>query len=149
LGNGTFEWTNGPVRVGVDTDWVAIVAGANQSLARKRAGSLWVRGLYQPTPLWLGIAVDRLAVHAAGASDEFDNALAGVKTDGSPWFRFGTSISEGLVRGGEDTEWRTVVAKNNLVALKTDGSLWILNANDPLPRVTRRFGIDTDWGSPQ
>lgn len=95
LGNGNRDpdlLTRGtavPGRVGTDTDWVAVAAGASHSLGLKADGTLWYWGTYDffnSPSLQFALAPTRL-----GAERDWKIIAAGsrfglaIKTDGSLW----------------------------------------------------------------
>jgi hypothetical protein len=44
LGNGTYDMTNQPVRVGSGTDWIRVTCGGAHTVALKANGTLWAWG---------------------------------------------------------------------------------------------------------
>jgi alpha-tubulin suppressor-like RCC1 family protein len=141
-----------PARIGRDTDWTAISAGAEHVLALKRNGTLWAWGRndcgqlglgnFVPTnrPVRVGQDNDWVAFSAAGAGWHGAHSAA-IKRDGSLWvwgnWR-GRRLPKGIadptdtnllsrpIRLGTDADWVRVACGNNHgVALKSDGTLWI------------------------
>ena len=131
-----------PTQVGTETDWVAVAAGENHTLAIKENGSLWAWGSNQygelgpgtididphPTPTRVGTATDWIAIAAGGAHS------LGIRSDGTLW-AWGAN-GEGQLgpvgsgpytdprQVGSDTDWIAVAAgSNHTLALKKDGKL--------------------------
>jgi alpha-tubulin suppressor-like RCC1 family protein len=159
-----------PSRVGSDSDWVAIAAGGDSSLALKADGSLWAwgwnvgdqwgdRSVYHSMPSRVGPDTDWIAIATGGS-----HSLA-LKVDGSlwQWGRITGRPSEGVTtyyspsRVGSDTDWMAVSAGNShSLALKADGSLWAWGDNEfgavgdgtsddrALPE---RIGTESDWSA--
>ena len=127
LGNGNTTGTdsNVPVQIGSATDWIAIAAGKDHTLAIKRNGTLWAwgRNYYIVTggQLGLGDKLNRFAPTQVGA----------------------------------DTNWAHVAAGSyHTVAVKTNGTLWTwgensqgqLGLNDTAERLfPTQVGTDTNW----
>lgn len=70
----------------------------------------------------------------------------GLKTDGTLWFMMDQSATP--IQWGTDSDWDTIVGWNGdfMVAIKTDGTLWKLEAGingDPIS-ITQ-IGTDSDW----
>jgi alpha-tubulin suppressor-like RCC1 family protein len=142
-----------PTRIGRDTDWTAISAGAEHVLALKRNGTLWAwgrndcgqlgLGTFVPTnrPVRVGQDSDWVAFSAAGAGGWQGAHSAAIKRDGSLWvwgnWR-GRKLPKGIAdpantnllsrptRLGTEADWVRVACGNaHGVALKSDGTLWI------------------------
>ena len=136
-----------PIRVGNDSDWVAVSAGAAHTMGIRADGSLWAwgnRGLgrlglgvstvgSQSTPARVGIASDWVAV-SAGAQHTM-----GIRADGLLWAwgngahgRLGNGHSGTIasthtthIRVGTDSDWVAVSADwEHTVGIRADGSLW-------------------------
>jgi len=161
-----------PVKIGNDTDWAAVSAGAFHSLAVKTDGSLWACGYNYRGQLGDGTRTNRLSFVRIGIESNWSQISAGqssnghslaIKTDGSLW-TWGYNIFGQLGDGTTidrlapiriATGWKQVCAgTEHTLAIKTDGSLWTWgrNNNGQLgdgTTVTRyapvRIGFDTNW----
>lgn len=142
------------VQVGTTTDWQAVTAGGNHTLAFKTDGSLWGWGdnssgqlgdgeRTQSNPIQVGLATDWQSVTAAeGGWSELRNYSLALKTDGSLWawgangngqLGDGTTVNRSRpVQVGSEIDWLSVMAARNssTFALKTDGSLWAWGNNE-------------------
>ena len=162
---------NVPQRVGASTDWQAIAAGSNFSLASTTDGGLRAWGSngngqlgYLPRlPLPLYPQLGPVSAAAAGGS----NHSAFIRADGSLW-TFGNNGSGQMGLGAASSlpqpvpqqvaagqTWRSVSLGNTFtMAIRSDGSLWAagLNSSGQLGDgsiVNRasltRIGMDNDW----
>ncbi|MFZ3089202.1 MAG: Ig-like domain-containing protein, partial [Nitrospirota bacterium] len=152
LGNGNTTGTdsNVPVQIGSATDWIAIAAGKDHTLAIKRNGTLWAwgRNYYIVTggQLGLGDKLNRFAPTQVGADTNWAHVAAGsyhtvaVKTNGTLWTWGENSQGQlGLndtaerlfpTQVGTDTNWAFSAAGTTYtVAIKTDGTLWTWGEN--------------------
>ena len=170
LGLGHTTDQNAPVRVGTDTDWIAVAGGNSHSIALKADGTLWVAG----DNGWgqLGIAGEEHATFqrvgtdndwvAIAAGDDFTLAI---KADRSLWAwgrnRFG-QLGIGNVPDRdvptrvEGEGWVQVAAgSDHTVAVKANGTLWTwgddtygqLGSDPGTGFVTRprQVGAANDW----
>ena len=160
-----------PIQVGSETDWVAMTAGEEHSLALKADGTLWAWGRGNLGMLGLGTSTDQYSpaqvgtdIHWLAVSAGFEHTLA-LKSDGSLWAWGGNSFSQlgdgttshryTPVRIGHDGDWKAVAAGGwHSVALRVDGSLWAWGKNDSgaLGNGTTEeavepamIGVDVDW----
>lgn len=169
VGANLVDSSSSPERVGTDSDWWAIAAGGNSSLALKADGSLWGWGagigdqwgddsIYRSLPSRIGSDSDWAAIAAGGS-----HALA-LKADGS-LREWGTNLGDPLILGttgygsptriGTETDWVAIAAGgSHSLALKTDGSLWawgdnhfgaVGNGTSEGPTFPVRIGSDGDW----
>jgi alpha-tubulin suppressor-like RCC1 family protein len=130
-----------PAKIGKDTDWVAVSAGNNHSLALKADGTLWAWGASFNGQLGNGTKGRSFAPEKIGTANDWKMANAGanhtvaVKRDGSLWawgFNGRGQVGDGTtedqlvpVRVGAADDWIGVWGGIFCsVALKTDGSLW-------------------------
>lgn len=158
-----------PTQVGADTDWVAVAAGPDHTVALKANGTLWGWGSNQVgqlgdqtnlegrAPIRIGADTDWADVAARG-----DQTLA-IKKDGRlfAWglnadgqLGDGTSVNKDLpTLVNADVNWSKVATgKGHTVALKKDGTLWTWgnNAEGQLGggvtrSVPQQVGAATNW----
>ena len=149
---------NIPVRIGGATDWKAISAGGEHSLAIKTDGSLWAWGWNSYGQLGDGTGGDEAGEHnknvptRIGDATDWKTVSAGgehslaIKTDGSLWAwgkNWYGSLGDGIdednnvpVRIGDAVDWKVVsaggtwVAGGHFLGIKSDGSLWAWGANE-------------------
>ena len=131
---------NAPRRIGSDTDWVAVSAGDNHSVALKSDGSLWAWGFNFQGALGDSSRVDKYVPTRIGTGNSWQMISAGrdytmaIKANGSLWGwgynngRLGDGQSANTivpVQIGLDSNWRMVDAASiHTMAIKTDSSLW-------------------------
>ena len=142
LGNGNTTGTdsNVPVQIGSATDWIAIAAGKDHTLAIKRNGTLWAwgRNYYIVTggQLGLGDKLNRFAPTQVGADTNWAHVAAGsyhtvaVKTNGTLWtWGENSQASLGLMilqkgffptQVGTDTNWAFCCCRNYLYCCNKD-----------------------------
>ena len=146
LGLGNVTLYSSPKQVGALTDWSALSAGFNFSLATKTNGTMWAWGRNALGQLGLGNITTYTSPKQIGALTTWATVSAGyshataVKTDGTLW-AWGTNVSGQLGLGnttaysspkqvGALTTWSTISAGRNFsVAVKTDGTMWSWGAN--------------------
>jgi alpha-tubulin suppressor-like RCC1 family protein len=132
----------GPTRIGTDTDWTQIAAGAGHCLALKRDGSLWAWGQNDHGQVGDGTTSRRLAPARIGTNYDWTSIAAGdfnsfaLNQDGTLW---GWGLAMATASGGDDLSPRQVDSIGNIVAisandyfllaLRVDGTLWICGAN--------------------
>lgn len=149
LGDGTTNDSHVPIRIGSDTDWVAVSAGDHHSVARKRDGSLWAWGYNHFGQLGIGTTEDAHSpelVHVGKDWAAFvagDYHTIGLKRDGSVWtwgcnkrgqLGIGSaSAGHKPIRVGDD-KWMVVPAD-----VETTVRV-VQDAHEPV-----RVGEDTDW----
>jgi hypothetical protein len=164
-----------PARVGTDSDWAAVAAGFQHSLAVKTDGSLWAWGWNNLGQLGDGTKTNNSAPMRTGGLAKWASVAAGdvhslaIKADGSlrAWGhnRHG-QLGDGT--GGQTTDhrvthlqigsgrdWAFIAAgSDHSLAIKADGSLWAWgnNSKGQLGDGTttdryspRRIGADSDW----
>jgi hypothetical protein len=155
-------------RIGHDTNWVSISAGANHSLALKADGTLWtwgesVQGRYR-SPMALYAPVP------AAPGNDWKQAAAGgihnlaLKKDGTLWGwgdNWAGSVGMPLTNGsavpvqiGSATNWFKIWAGLlESVGMQSDGSLWYWGEN-PNPEFAQgenpifaplRISSNTNW----
>jgi alpha-tubulin suppressor-like RCC1 family protein len=116
-GNGTFESTNQPVKVGPERDWMRIACGSTHTVALKGDGTLWAwgangsgqlgNGTFERTnqPVRVGSDTDWIRV-TCGSSH-----TVALKTNGTLWawgdrLGGGTAVNTNQpVQIGADTDW--------------------------------------------
>ena len=158
-------------RVGGATEWAAVSAGGEHSLALKRDGSLWACGDNSHGQLGHGDKTRRRRLTRVGGEADwaavstfYSHSLA-LKSDGSLWawgwnerrqLGFGDQIDRlEPTRVGDEAGWAVIGAgSRHSLALKDDGSLWAWGENDDgqlglgdeaSRRAPTRVGGDCDW----
>lgn len=161
---------NKPVRVGTDTDWLSISAGAGYSLAIKQDGSLWTWGSNAGGQAGLGDSIAMVAEPTQLSDAKWKQAVAystfaaAIRDDGTLWmwgFNYWGQLGDGTrdnhstpEQVGSDADWASVdIGRSHTVALKEDGSLWTWGRNQygqlgegptsALPLVPTRVGTGT------
>jgi alpha-tubulin suppressor-like RCC1 family protein len=148
LGNGTVTGTPIPIQIGIQSNWLKVVAGDRNTMAIKTDGTLWVWGdnLFGQVgnntssnnvtiPTQVGIDTDWNSMSAG-----FEH-VAAIKNNGTLWV-WGSGgngqIGNNLLLNralptqvGLDTDWTTVcTGLSTTMALKSNGSLWSWGRND-------------------
>jgi alpha-tubulin suppressor-like RCC1 family protein len=117
LGNGTFDSTNRPVRVGSDADWIVMACGVHHTVALKADGTLWTWGYNYVGQLGNGT---------------FDSTNRPVRVGSdTDWIRVTCGNSHTLALKGNGTLW----AWGNGAGSGTPSRV-----NQPV-----QVGMDTDW----
>lgn len=139
LGVGDSLSRTSPVRVGNDSDWVAVACGGH-TWALKANGSLWAWGSNSEGQLGVGDTAARLVPVRVGAANHWAkiavgrNSSAALTTEGALWAAGESpsgqsgngetallpAITE-IARGGFE---HVAVGAHSVVALRSDGSFW-------------------------
>jgi alpha-tubulin suppressor-like RCC1 family protein len=142
VGDGTKTNRASPVRVGHDSDWMALAGGGDYSLAVKRDGTLWHWGLF-PSPvgykveraslMWSAPAQIGTGTNWAAVFCEEHFAMA-LQNDGSLWawghgpgflMLFHDPVRE-PVRVGGALNWKTVAPSlGGTTGISPNGTLWM------------------------
>jgi alpha-tubulin suppressor-like RCC1 family protein len=169
LCEGPKAFTNGPVRIGSESDWTNVFAGRESSFGIKRDGSICKWGTQLQTTGWdaaesnpvkLNLAVK--GVRAIISEDSYPNYDLILDETGNLW-GFGAApwhlFSTDLMRVGNEpgTPWRVLGSNWEAIAaldqrgfagIKFDGSLWQSDTgydrNMPVSTYWQ-FGKRTDW----
>jgi len=162
---------NTPTRVGADSDWKAVSAGGDHSLAIKSDGSLWGWGHSEYGQIGNGSYMFAWTIpKRVGTGNNWKAVSAGrvhsfaIQADGSLWAwgqnLLGSAPKDGSgvpVRVGGANGWAAVSASiggGHALAIKNDGSLWAWGANkygqlgagDTTDREAPvRVGAASDW----
>jgi alpha-tubulin suppressor-like RCC1 family protein len=148
LGDTTNGLRSSPVRIdGPSTDWLAVSAGGNHTIAVRTDGSIWVWGSGDHGRLGTGnTAGVNTPTRIEGTSTDWQTVSAGgsytlaVRTGGTLWAwgwngdgRLGdgtTTDRHSPVQAGTATDWQTVSAGVvHSAGIRTDGSLWTWGEN--------------------
>tara|TARA_R110000737_G_C14530349_1_gene477081 strand:+ start:22 stop:1167 length:1146 start_codon:yes stop_codon:yes gene_type:complete len=141
--------TSSPIQVGGLNTWLKVTSAYNDAAAIKTDGTLWTWGrgsngqlghndiVNRSSPVQVG-TLTNWSSHAAGSG----GSVAAIKTDGTLW-SWGWNGLGGLghnnlidrsspVQVGALTNWsNAAMAQNgNLIAVKTDGTLWVCGQNN-------------------
>jgi hypothetical protein len=131
-----------PTRIGTDTNWTQIAAGAGHCLALKSDGSLWAWGQNDHGQVGDGTTRNQFAVTRIGTDHDWTTLTAGdfssfaLKRDGTLW---GWGVADVMGRNADDLSPRQIDSAGNVVAisandyillaLRSDSTLWICGAN--------------------
>jgi alpha-tubulin suppressor-like RCC1 family protein len=144
LGNGTWDDSGQPVRVGTNTNWRVVSAGSFHTVALRDDGTLWAWGANSYGQLGIGVSSNTNRPVQIGTDARWLTASAGhghtlaVRDDGTLWAwgwnddgALGTSTvisrTNAPVPVETDGAWKTVSAAMNGVhslAVRKDGTLW-------------------------
>ena len=158
-----------PTRIGTDSDWAQISAGAGHALALKSDGSLWAWGQNDHGQIGDGTSTNHFTITRIGADNDWRTIAAGafnsyaLKSDGTVWgwgfapIRGGTLGTLSPLQIDPGTNWVSLSASTyTLLALKSDGTLWIIGENAMIsaPQYVSgstasfvQIGADKDWQS--
>ena len=149
LGNGTFNSSLVPIQVSTETTFTMISAKGHVA-ALKQDGTLWAWGLNMFGQLGNGTTNNNNAITQVGTDADWVQVAVGhgntvtIKADGTLWgcgynwqhqiYNDGTEAPTPMVTQmmqiGTDTNWQTIaVGDFHIMALKTDGSLWVWGSN--------------------
>jgi len=166
------EWW-GPVKVGIDSNWVNIVSGQFHTLGLKSDGTLWAWGRNVNGQIGDGTDTIRYVPVQVGNDNKWVNIAAGnahtlgLKSDGTLW-SWGLNTYGQLGNGnfndqhipvqvGSDNKWVDIAAGNaHSIGLKSDGTLWtwglnifgqlgIGNNTNISENTPVQVGLDNNW----
>ena len=156
-------------RIGTDTNWAQVGAGAGHSIGLKKDGSLWGWGQNESGQVGDGTNVNQFTVTSISPDNDWRNISIGafnsyaLKSNGTVWGwgldakspRKNNLLSPQQIDPG--TNWASIsAAEFSLLALKSDGTLWIYGQNAGLSApqdakngadVFMQIGRDHDWQS--
>jgi ABC-type transport system involved in multi-copper enzyme maturation permease subunit len=149
-----------PRQIGTNSDWKEILPSNWNNIARKADGSVW--------HIWESSGKDVLEratnldqVVFQTCSFSFNGCAAYIGKDGTLWARIpywnnGQQVNRGFLQIGNETNWMAVVLDpSQMVALKSDGTLWkadiewditsqhSISVAFKIPPT--RLGIHNDW----
>jgi alpha-tubulin suppressor-like RCC1 family protein len=147
LGQNNVDLYSSPTQIGSGTDWASINVNIKGMNAIKTSGALWNWGRNDQGQLGQDDRINRSSPTQVGALTNWSKAtdggiqVAAIKTDGTLWAVGGRNTLGALglndainrsspVQISADTDWSTVSGgTNDMVALKTDGTLWVWGYN--------------------
>jgi alpha-tubulin suppressor-like RCC1 family protein len=166
LGDSTY-YCGTPTRVGTETNWINICAGAGHTLGLKNDGSIWAWGDNSRGQLGDGTTNNRSVPTMIGADRDWQAIAVGsmnsfaLKSNGTIWGwgftpLFGRDLAPNQIEPG--TNWLAISAYDcTVLALKTDGTLWLrsgfignasvmaaASVSGPTTNFTQ-LGRDGDW----
>jgi trimeric autotransporter adhesin len=141
-----------PTRIGTETDWTNICAGAYHNVALKNDGSLWAWGYNNFGQLGDGTTKNRSVPTRIGKERDWRTTAVAIfnsfalKSNGTMWgWGHGQSNNALAPRQIGSANWMAVSAYDRtLLALKTDGTLWRASLDAFDPDFTE-IGRDRDW----
>jgi ABC-type transport system involved in multi-copper enzyme maturation permease subunit len=150
--------TSTPQQIETDSDWKELW----NNLAQKSDGSVWAIGMNDKSrqdELHRETNLDQVSLQTLSTSGDGERAY--VRPDGTLWIslRGNSDGYSGFVRVGTETNWTAVaLTAQEMVALKSDGSLWQwhfpYSENDAMrqeqlamaaQKPPARLGIHNDW----
>ena len=148
LGDGTTATSRSAhVQIGVGSDWMAVTAGWEHSMALQSDGTLWGWGYNASGQLGDGTTSDRHSPVQIGPDTTWAGVSSGVShtiglnADGGLW-AWGSNASGQLgdgttadrhspVRVGSDTDWMVIAAGGgHTIGLEFNGTLWAWGYNE-------------------
>lgn len=126
-------------------DVSGVACGDDFTLLLKADGTIWSWGANGKGQLGDGTLVDRPTPGRVGndsdwiAVEAYATTAYALKADGSLWRWGGTGALTQPTLLGADSDWKRIFAGYNLLAIKTDGSLWKYTWE------FTRVGVDSDW----
>jgi alpha-tubulin suppressor-like RCC1 family protein len=134
-----------PTKLGVDSNWENVSAGAHHVVALKQDGTIWAWGRNVEGQLGTGNNISQISPVQVGINSDWKRVFAGnthslaIKQDGSLW-AWGGNSNGGLGDGtqiarntpaqiGTDYDWAEISAYDHSLGLKNNGSLWAWGLN--------------------
>jgi ABC-type transport system involved in multi-copper enzyme maturation permease subunit len=165
-------------RADTDSDWALVMRGGHWTYAWKRDGTAWVLlpETFNRMPIrsWFHVSLkslDNLRFRSLNSYPSLPDTEVGLRDDGTLWYwtwRESGAVSKGNVEEwnwysqqslrtsqiGNDSNWAAITGgANQLVAMKTDGSLWKWDlrrgrwweSGGAVQAAPRRLGSHDDW----
>lgn len=148
VGDGTYTNRIVPTKIGSATNWSAVSAGVDYTVAVRTDGTLWAWGRNDFGQLGAGTTTSNSSPTQIGTGTTWSSVSAGnyhvlaLKTDGTLWgwgAKDSGALGDGTTSGtrttpvqiGTGTTWSAISAGYSFsIALQKDGTLWAWGKND-------------------
>jgi hypothetical protein len=148
-----------PVRINSDSDWARMIRGNQSIYAWKRDGTAWYLAGIKQDKTQVAVPLPTLNRLRFRSGSSFGLEVW-VRDDGTLWWHRieGSQIGSGyrmgmqeLVQIGKDANWTEVTSGPQLLALKSDGTIWKWkrregeSLQDSLEKPPKQLGSHNDW----